>query len=52
LRAIPAAATMFSHGLSSRHLRDCGAQHTDFAAKDQIGTELSIPAARLWMPSI
>jgi len=24
-------------------LRDCGAQHTDFAAKDQIGTELSIP---------
>jgi lysyl-tRNA synthetase class 2 len=26
-------------------LRDCGAQHTDFAAKDQIGTELSIPFA-------
>jgi elongation factor P--(R)-beta-lysine ligase len=34
-----------SHGSSSRHLRDCGAQHTDFAAKDQIGTELSIPFA-------
>jgi len=26
-------------------LRDCGAQHTDFAAKDQTGTELSIPFA-------
>ena len=24
-------------------MRDCGAQHTDFAAKDQIRTELSIP---------
>jgi elongation factor P--(R)-beta-lysine ligase len=36
-----------------RDLRECGAQHTDFAAKDQIGRELSIPPAPrspFWSP--
>jgi hypothetical protein len=33
--------------MSTRLLREFGAHHTHFAAKDQIGDELSIPSARL-----